>query len=77
MDEMRNGKGKWVSASGEEVKSAEYPDVEPQDGFRWFPAYNPRRVQGDSYTPYEGSDDWTRAANRAMSLEARDNWNNR
>lgn len=40
----------------------------------WSAAYAPSRVRGDTYTPYKGSDEWTKDANRRMAEESNYNF---
>jgi hypothetical protein len=70
----RAGRGAWVQWGGEygNVIIA-YVRGECPSG-DWSPYYPASRVRGDSYTPYEGSDEWTKAANAAMKSEANSNF---
>lgn len=71
---MKAGKNVWGRCDyrGEVVEYCRNEDWPEGDG--WFPHYNPRRVQGDTYEYYPGWTVWEQAANAAMAQAANDNF---
>lgn len=73
---MRNGKNVWINSDldsddlGQMVKAT--PDELPEG--QWQAAYAESRVNGDTYTPYQGGDEWSQNANAAMAREANYNF---
>jgi hypothetical protein len=65
---QRNGINIWTTFDGKTTKSETCP------GEGWHPAYSPRRVRFDTYTPYLNAGEWGRRANAAMAAKARANF---
>jgi hypothetical protein len=73
---MKAGRNVWMNEAGETAKSAER-HAETRESGMWFAHYAASRVRGSEYTPYDGSDVWTKDANRRMADRARGNFETR
>ena len=77
---VRAGENVWVRYADEYGTIAEtciqpdWPEVGEDEENDWYPLYAEPRVQGDTYTYYNGSSDWVKAANAAMASAANSNF---